>query len=54
LTGPDYYGLLLVDRRVFPRNNPKPLLVALRCWLVRPPQPSHPVEWLRRTPDGEA
>lgn len=46
-------GLLLVDRRVLPRNDPRSLLAALRCWLIRPPQQSHPVEWLRPAPDVE-
>jgi hypothetical protein len=46
-------GLLLVDRRVLPRNQPKQLLAALRCWLARSPREQHPLEWLRPAPDVE-
>jgi predicted nuclease of predicted toxin-antitoxin system len=46
-------GLLLVDRRVLPRNQPRKLLAALRCWLSQPPQQSHPLEWLRPAPEAE-
>jgi predicted nuclease of predicted toxin-antitoxin system len=46
-------GLLLVDGRVLPRNNPKRLLAALRCWLTRSERPAQPLEWLPPAPDVE-